>query len=486
MLDYLITGGVVVTPEGELEGGVAIQGETIVALGSAEGLPREATTIIDAQGGFIIPGFVDVHTHIGVGPESIPFDVSWQAQWESESEGAIHGGVTTIRSNITIKGPYLPVIDRYIAWAEENSYVDFNLYPAYISPDHPEEMLAMAAKGMPAWKCFYDAYQGEEGARMGLASTDSGSLWQTFETLGKIGYPGLVMIHAEDYGLYRMLETRLKAEGRNGLAAWSDSRPNICEAMKIEAAAMICEQVAKLGGCPLYIVHVSTKEGVDIVKKYQDRGVPVIAETLPCFLTHTKHMDDQVGVWGKVNPPFREVEDRERMWEALRTGVVSCMGTDQVSYKQEDKENGLGKHGSIWEVPPGISGGLQHWLPVLFSEGYHGGRLGIRQIVRVCCENNARTFGLYPRKGVLRPGSDADIVVVDPNKTAVIGDGFYKGLNKTYSIYWGKEVRGLPVLTMSRGEIVMRDGKTVSQKGRGKFVPGRAEETQQPQGHLER
>ena len=473
MVDSLITNGVGVTPDGVFSGGVAVDGGVIVAVGPEKALPQEARTVIDAKGGFIIPGFVEVHTHIGVGPDTIPFDESWRSQWESESEGAVHGGVTTIRSNITIKGPYLPVIDRYIAWAEQNSYVDFNLYPAYISSEHADEMLPMAAKGMPAWKCFYDAYQGEEGARMGLASTDSGKLWETFERLGKIGYPGLLMIHAEDYWLYHMLETRLMEMGREGLEAWSDSRPNICEAMKIEAAAMICEEVGKSGGAPLYVVHVSTKEGVDIVEKYQHRGVRIIAETLPCFLSHTRHTGDEVGVWGKINPPFREEEDIDRLWEGLRTGVVTCMGTDQVSYKQEDKENGLGKHGSIWKVPPGISGGMQHWLPVLFTDGYHGGKLTIEQIVKICCENNAKTFGLYPKKGVLKPGSDADIVVVDPEKTVTIGEGFYKGLNKTYSIYWGKEVKGLPVMTMSRGEVVMRDGKTLAAKGRGKFVPGR-------------
>ena len=116
---------------------------------------------------------------------------------------------------------------------------------------------------------------------------------------------------------------------------------------------------------------------------------------------------------------------------------------------------------------------MQHWLPVLLTDGYHGGKLTIEQIVKICCENNAKTFGLYPKKGVLKPGSDADIVVVDPEKTVTIGEGFYKGLNKTYSIYWGKEVKGLPVMTMSRGEVVMRDGKTLAAKGRGKFVPGR-------------
>ncbi|MFH0917494.1 MAG: hypothetical protein V1912_13755 [bacterium] len=147
------------------------------------------------------------------------------------------------------------------------------------------------------------------------------------------------------------------------------------------------------------------------------------------------------------------------------------MGTDHVAYKQEDKENRLGKSGSARQVPR-LSGGIQHWLPVMFTDGHHGGRLTIERIVKICRENNAKTLGPCPKKDVLQSGSDAGIVIVDPEKKTVIGEGFCKGLNK-YSIHWGKEVRGLPVMTMSRGEVVIRDGKTVVKKDRGKYVQSR-------------
>lgn len=473
MIDSVIRNGAVVTPNGVLKGGVAVDKGVIVAVGPDDSLPQEAKKAIDAKGNFVIPGFVEPHTHIGLGPAKYVFNESWQSQWESESEEAIHGGVTTIRTNLAVQGPYLPVIDQYIGWGEANSYLDFSIYPTVINEEHIDELLPMAEKGMPSWKCFFDAYQAEEGDQIGLRHTDAGKLYKAFEKFKEFGYPAVVMIHAEEYALYHMLEGRLIAKGRTDLKAWSDSRPNICEAMKIEAGAMICEEVGQGGGVPLYVVHMSTKEGVDICKKYQDRGVPVIAETLPCFLTHTKHMGDEVGVWGKINPPFREKEDMKRMWEGLRSGVVTAMGTDHCAYNQEDKESGLGKYGNVWKALPGLSGGMQHWLPVLFTDGYHGSKLSVEQIVKICCENNAKIFGLYPKKGVLQPGSDADIVIVDPEKRATIDESFYKGLNKTYSIYWGKELRGMPVMTMSRGEVLMQDGRTVGKPGRGKFVPCR-------------
>lgn len=465
--DVVINNGIVVSSAGQVNGGVAVEGEKISYVGKDSELP-EAEKVIDAKGNFIIPGFVEVHCHIGISPAHIPFDESWQIQWKTESEAAAYGGVTTVRSCVTFKESYLPIIDKYIEWASANSHVDFGLYPTVTQPGHIDELIPMAERGMSSWKCFYDAYQGEEGAQIGLAHTDSGMLYRSFEKLGEFGYPGLVMIHAEEYDLYTMLQERLIKAGRKDLKGWSDSRPNICESMKIHAGAMICGEV---GGAPLYIVHMSTKEGVDICEDYQSKGVNVIPETLPCFLVNTKHDGDTVGVWGKINPPWREEEDVNRMWEGLASGVVKCMGTDTCAYSQEDKEAGLGQFGDVWKALPGLSGGNQHWLPIMMTDGYNKGRLTMEQIVGICCENNAKTHGNYPRKGVLAVGSDADIVIVDPQKEKTVGLDFYKGLNKTFSHIWGKELKGLPVMTMVRGEVVMEDWKTVGKPGYGQFIP---------------
>jgi dihydropyrimidinase/dihydroorotase len=149
------------------------------------------------------------------------------------------------------------------------------------------------------------------------------------------------------------------------------------------------------------------------------------------------------------------------------------MGTDTCAYIQEDKESGLGKFGDIWKALPGLSGGNQHWLPILMTEGFQRGRLGIDEIVNICCENNAKTFGLYPRKGVLAEGSDADVVIVDAGKETTVDENFYKGLNKTYSHIWGMKLKGLPVMTMVRGNVVMQDMKTVGKPGFGEFIPSK-------------
>ena len=149
------------------------------------------------------------------------------------------------------------------------------------------------------------------------------------------------------------------------------------------------------------------------------------------------------------------------------------MGTDHCAYTQEWKEANLGQFGDIWKAMPGLSGGNQHWLPIMMTDGFHPGRLNMEEIVKICCEDNAKIFGLYPRKGVLAVGSDADIVIVDPEKEETVGEGFYRGLNKTWSDMWGKKLRGMPVMTMIRGKVVMEDGNTVGEPGYGKFLPSK-------------
>jgi dihydropyrimidinase/dihydroorotase len=468
-MELVIKDGKVVTSCGIIKGGVAVKDGKIAKVGGNASLP-DADRVIDAKGNFVIPGFVEVHSHIGIGgpgsPQG-PFDERWKNQFRTETEGAIHGGVTTVRTNLAKSEPYLPIIDRYIKWAETNSYIDFGIYPTVIAEEHIDELVPMAEKGMPSWKCFYNPYQDEEGKQVGLAHTDAGKLYRALETYAQWGYPGLVMFHAENYDLYTMLQERLIKAQKKDLKAWSDSRPNICEAMMLESAAMITQETDGTS----YVVHMSTGEGVDICEKYQKRGVRVIAETLPCFLTHTKHMQDEYGVWGKINPPFREKSDIARMWEGLRTGVVTHIGTDHCAYSREEKEQGLGKYGDIWKALPGLSGGMEHWLPIMFTEGFNKGRLTIDQIVKVCSTNNAKTFGIYPQKGVIQEGSDADIVIVDPNKKLKIDEKYYHCINKDYSPYWGWKIKGAPVMTISRGEVLVEDGRTVAKPGRGKYTP---------------
>ena len=480
MIDCVIKNGTVVTPNGLLKGGLGVDKGLIVAVGPDETLPTDAGRIIDAKGLVVIPGFVEVHAHVGMGHVKYDFQESWRLQWETESEAAIHGGVTTFRTNLSRNEPYLPIIDEYIEWAAANSYVDFGIYPALTQRYHVDEIVPMAEKGMPHWKAFYDPYQGDEGIQIGVGSCDSANLWLAFERFREAGIPGIVLIHAEEFALYKMIEARLKEQGRTDMRAWSESRPSICEAMKIEAGAMICREAGQGEGASLYIVHLSTREGADIIKKYQSQGLRILAETCPSLLTHTMDDGDKVGVWGKVNPPFRAKEDHLRLWAGLREGTIAAMGTDHCAYPQEDKEGGGGKFGNVWNAMPGICGGVQHWLPVLFTEGVLKNHLSLEQMVKICCENNAKIFGHYPQKGVLQPGSDADVVIFDPETKKTIGDGFYKGLNKTFSLYWGDELRGFPVLTMSRGEVVMENGKTVAKKGRGKFVPSFAAHQSNP------
>jgi dihydropyrimidinase/dihydroorotase len=219
-----------------------------------------------------------------------------------------------------------------------------------------------------------------------------------------------------------------------------------------------------------YIVHMSTAEGVDICKRYQEQGVNLHAETLPAFLSHTYEQDD-LGVWGKISPPLRGEESKTRLWEGIRNGVIDYVGTDHCPHKLEFKEKDTGKHGDIWDAIPGDNNGIEYFLPVMMSEGVNKNRVSMERLVEVCSTNNAKRWGLYPRKGALAEGSDADMVIVDLEKSTVVDDDFYHTMEPGYSTFHGDELTGLPTHTIIGGEVVVEDGELLAEPGDRNYLP---------------
>ncbi len=464
-VSLVIKNGRVVTATDILYGGVAVEDEKIVAVGADASLPAGKREI-DANGCYVIPGLIDPHVHLGLSYRPGTTLEKWRDDFDAESEGAIHGGVTTCLSHWRYANSYQEKVDQLIAWGNEKSRIDFNFHPVIGTETHLADMPALYAKGITSFKFYYTAYREVPG----FPAANEATLFRAFSFLGQQGYPAVGLVHAEDIDIALTLQEQVKASGRNDLAAWTLSRPHLVEIIRMFSAI----EIAKATGATLYFAHVTTERGADMIKQARSEGWNVWAETQPCFLTHTMHDEDTVGSWGKINPSIKDEPDRQRLWRGIKDGSVTNVGTDHLNWSKSDKEVQGRKHQAIWENIPGFPNGMESMLPVLMTAGVHQNRIGIEDLVRVASTNTARVFGLYPRKGTLMPGSDADIVIVDSEKSAVVDEKFYHGQVRDWSLYWDWKMKGLAAMTIVRGKVMMENGETVGPAGHGRFIPCRA------------
>jgi dihydropyrimidinase/dihydroorotase len=469
MVDLVIRNGTVVTPQGRFHGGLAVQGARIVAVGADDSLPP-ARRVIDAGDRYVLPGLIDAHVHMA-SEEDASIAEGLRANMPRETEGALYGGVTTFGHFVGMRNePLQPNVRATIEHGNRWSHVDYFLHAIVSTEEHFDEQPALWALGVTSYKHFFNAYRappGEELSWLGGPS-DAGMLYRSFRFCAERGHPGVVVVHCEDIDLIVHLEAQVKAAGRRDLGAWSDARPSAAEATRVAMAI----ELARLAGAPLYVAHLSTAEAADLVAAARARGEAVWAEVTPHHLTHTGDMEGEIGCWGKVNPPLRGARDTARLWRAFHDGGITCLGSDHGTggRTRAMKEKGGGRHQNIWGARSGNRGGLEHFLPVLMTSGVATGRLSMEDVVRVGAENTARVFGLYPRKGVLAPGADADVVIVDPDLEATVDDAFYHCLCEV-SIYRGQKFRGLAWSTIVRGRVMMEARQTVGAPGWGRHVP---------------
>ncbi len=471
----VVSNGLIVTPSGIVRGGLIAEDGVISHIGSDSSLPTDGESI-DAGGKLVIPGLIDPHVHVGVGPATATMD-RIRSCWESESRGAAHKGITTILSfqggsPIPMRDPHVPMLAQQIAWAEEVSYTDFMLHTIMQTEEHLDEQAELAAQGVVGFKHFYTAYKPGKDAtadQITIGYADDGMLYESFSRLAELQRDGarvLGMIHAEDADICATLEARLKAAGRADLAAWAEGRPNVACLVRSQSAA----EIARATGCPLYIVHVTTAEEVELIRRLRAEGVAIYGETVVHYLTHTMDMEERHGCYPKVIPSIKSAADRDALWRGLADGTLTTLGTDHCTWTKAEKEGPTGRQfENIWDALPGMPG-MECLLPALLTFGVRTGRLSIEQLVRICSENPARRFGLYPRKGVLQVGSDADLVIVDVDRRAVVDDEYYEGWIKDWSIYHGWEFVGMPETTVVRGEVVVERGEVVGRPGHGRYA----------------
>ena len=466
-IDLVVRNGRVVTPAGIVHGGLAVEGERIAAI-EADGRLPAAHRTIDARGQYVLPGLIDAHVHMA-SEEDASIEDGLRQNMPRETDGALHGGVTTFGHFVGQRNePLVPNVRTTIREGNRWSHVDFFMHAIMSAEGHFAEQPAVWDLGVTSFKHFFNAYKPRptEGLSWLGGPSDSGMLFRSLRFCAERGAPAIAMVHAEDIDLIAVLEDELREAGRRDLKAWSDARPNVAEASRIHLAI----ELAKAAGAPLYVAHLSTAEGADLVAAARRDGWPVWAEVTPHHLTHTGDMEREIGCWGKVNPPLRARVDCQRLWRALQDGGITCLGSDHGTGGRtcEMKQKGP-KHDNIWAARSGNRGGLEHFLPVMMTFGVAPGRISIEDLARIGATNTARVFGLYPRKGALVPGADADVVLVDPDREAVVDDGFYHGLNEV-SVYRGWRFKGMATTTIVRGRVMMEDGKTVGQPGWGRHV----------------
>ena len=471
MLDLAITNARVVTPAGTIHGAIGIAGERIAYIGSDEGLAT-APRVIDAGGAFALPGLIEPHAHLGLSSSKGATELEkWRRDFVTETERAIHGGVTTVLSHWTGVERYVDHLDTLIGWGEEGSFIDFNVHPVIGLDAHVDQIAELVHRGVTSFKHYYHIYDNPRGRALGIFPCDERTLFRSFRAIAEAGPPALAMVHAEDGPIIEELTEQIRASGRNDLEAWTLARPPLVENLQVRRVIDVAAHL----GTPLYLVHATTRESVAMVADARASGQQLWAETQTCFLTHTADMEAEVGAWGKINPSLKYEADRRALWAGIRAGAITSLGDDHLDYGLADKQpGGVDRFGGIWACNAGMPGGMEHLLPVMITAGVRTGLITMEDLVEVCSTRTARAMGLYPRKGVLAVGSDADIVIVDPGTSKKVDEHFYHTNVKDWSLYWGWTLHGIPSTTISRGRVVLENGETAVTPGGGRFVPGLA------------
>ncbi len=449
--DLVVRGGTLVTAGGSGECDLGITGGRISQIG---GFPRGKTEI-DAAGALVLPGGLDMHVHLSSPEPPEPGVPAWVDDFASGSAAAIAGGVTTI-GNMTFPAPgqsLRQALARDLGAARGAAAVDYVLHPVMYDPS-PEvlaDLPLLASEGHTSLKLFMTSQEFETRASEMIAAV---------RLAGQHGM--LTLIHCEDGALVRFAGGQLLASGRGSLADWADSRPELAERAAVERAVAICEAT----GSPVYIVHLSSAPALRSARRGRARRLPVFVETRPLYLYLTRAaLREPQGARYIGAPPLREPRDVEALWAGLADGSIHTLGSDHAPWLLRDKiDDSL----DVTTARQGVAD-LETVMPMLFSEGVRTGRISLSCFVSLTSTNAARLFGLYPRKGTIAVGSDADLVVLDPQLRRTI-DGRTMQSNADYSVYDGREVFGWPRFTVSRGQIVLQDGQVTAEPGRGRWL----------------
>ncbi|MFD1363346.1 allantoinase AllB [Lentibacillus salinarum] len=449
--DTSIVNGTIVLEEQVVKGTIVIQDGRIAGI-LDENSTVESQKIIDAAGMVVFPGAIDPHVHLW---EPSPQD--YREDYKYGSKAAASGGVTTL---IEMPLSVPPVIDSESFYlkkeiGDKNSVVDFALWGGLI-PNSVDNLGEMHELGCVGYKAFI-SYANEN-----YPHTPDDVLYKAMKNAAN--FNGLVGVHAENADIVETESKDMEQRGILNPESYPDGRPALAELEAMKRAILLAEKT----NCRLHIVHMSVGEGGEIVRKAKEKGINVSNETCPHYLLFDKSILKEKGPFAKCNPPIRSLENKEALWEQIFKGNIDFIGSDHSPYT--DKEKLEGKD-NIWKAFPGF-GGIDVLLPAMISEGVNARGLGLVELAKMISTNVAKTFELYPKKGAIKIGSDADLVLVDLNEEWVYkGENSFSKTKSSQGIYEGYNFKGKVVATMSRGTVVYENGEILEESTYGKFVP---------------
>jgi len=449
----LIRGGTVVTAGDTVQADVLVDGETVATIG--RGLDVAADRVIDASDRYVMPGGIDAHTHL-----DMPFGGTFSADdFESGTAAAAWGGTTTIVDfAIQDFGESLQAgFERWMAKAAGKAHVDygFHVIVREVNDQTLADMDALIGQGVTSFKLFM--------AYPGVFMLDDASIFRAMQRTSDNG--GLIMMHAENGGAIDVLVRRYLQEGRTDPINHALTRPAAMEGEATHRAIAL----ARLAGVAVYIVHLSSRDALSAVVEARDRGAPAFAETCPQYLFLSQEdlgRPDFEGAKYVCSPPLRPRDHQDDLWNGLVRDDLQIVSTDHCPFDYKDQKV-LGR-GDFSKIPNGLPG-VEDRYTVLFDGGVNAGRIGLNRFVELVATAPARMFGLYPRKGTIAPGSDADLVVFDPTVERVLSASTHH-MRVDYNCFEGMRVRGRPEVVMQRGEVLVEGDRFHSRPGQGRFL----------------
>jgi dihydroorotase len=443
-VDLVIRNGRIVSPDGVVAASLAIRGGVVAAIGADELMPPAADTL-DAGGCHVLPGIIDSHVHFREP------GYAYKEDWGTGTAAAACGGVTTV---FEMPNTFPPTADLGALRlkqdaARRQAHVDYGIY-GLLDEHNLDQLEALAASGVVGFKCFMGNTFGD------LPAPSDGAMLEAFEIIARLGKR--IVVHAENPSIMARRQDRLEKAGRTDPLAHLAARPAICEIEAVSRAIHFAEWT----GARLHIAHKSSKDALDIVREAKARGVDVTVETCPQYLLLDTRDMARLGNVMRVNPPIREPGHAEPLWQALRDGVVDMLATDHAPHSIPEKT-----HPSVWQCCSGFPG-VETAVPLMLTE-VAAGRLSLEHYVRLTAANPAKAWGLFPRKGALLVGSDADVAIVDLAREGRVRAAALHSKSKI-TPFEDRPVRGLPVATLVRGRLVARDGELVGPAGWGRPV----------------
>ena len=455
--DVLITESHVILPQGILNKNIIIDDGKVV--GFTNDTPS-CDKKIDGKGLVSIPGPIDTHVHYGV---YSPIDRAAV----TESHAAAIGGITTMMRMLRLGDSYQKSLDSQLLASANSHYVDYSIHASIFNKQQVDEMKFCVEKGITSFKLYMnlgsyvghvymDMNPGNSTLREAKVEVNQEIVQSVVENAAKLGCP--VLVHAEDYESCSCGIKNAKEKKKNGLSAWSESRSPESEVKAIQTVS----KFAKNSDCTLYFAHIGSMRALEQIQQERKNGTKIFVETCPHYLTLSYEKQD--GYLAKVMPPIRASSDVSSVWQAIMENQVDTIGTDHVANCLEMKLGGE----DVWSALAGFPS-IGTALPIILSEGVNKDRISLDKLIKLTSVNAAKIFGMYPKKGSLEKGSDADITLIDLKKEMKVTSDLFGGFSD-YLVYEGWNLKGWPVKTIVRGELVAEDFEVIGKPGFGKLV----------------